>query len=473
MKIQFTISRQAVSGLALLLLTLAGCAGPESRRTGSGPAATTPVYDVIVVGAGLSGLTTAKELIRAKHSVLVLEATNRIGGRTITDRSFSVPIDFGAAWIHGTDKNPLTKIVDELNFRREKTKLDGRVFIGNHQLNDEEMKALEKDTEVAEDQMAQAAKAGRDQAVSDFVPSRSVYRALIASNIGPLESGAEADKTSSADSAAFHSEPDDFVAEGIGAFVARFGRDVPVQLNSPVTAIRYGGDAGNGVVVETRSGSGAAQTYRGRRVVVTVSTGILAARRIVFAPELPDSKWEAIRSLPMGLLNKVVFEFPKDVFANEVTSEWVLHQRPGQPAGRTPEVMAFVIKPLGADMAVGFYGADQARDFEKRGDQAAIDYAKAALTDMYGKEVVSRILDKKTKVTHWGQDPWTLGAYSAALPGKSAMHAELAKPVGDRVFFAGEACGPPEFNGSLAAAYVAGREASRLIVESLAREVRR
>src|SRR5207249_11440303 len=63
-------------------------------------------------------------------------------------------------------------------------------------------------------------------------------------------------------------------------FVAHFGRNVRVQLNSPVTAIHYGADTGGGVVVETATGG----KYRGRRVVVTVSTGILAARRIAFHP---------------------------------------------------------------------------------------------------------------------------------------------------------------------------------------------
>jgi hypothetical protein len=53
------------------------------------------------------------------------------------------------------------------------------------------------------------------------------------------------------------------------------------------------------------------------------------------------------------------------------------------------------------------------------------------------------------------------------------MHAELARPVADRVFFAGEACGPPEFNGSLAAAYVAGLQASRQVQASLAADVTR
>ncbi len=49
------------------------------------------------------------------------------------------------------------------------------------------------------------------------------------------------------------------------------------------------------------------------------------------------------------------------------------------------------------------------------------------------------------------------------------MHAEMARPVADRVFFAGEACGPAEFNGSLPAAFISGLQASRAVQASLAK----
>ena len=83
--------------------------------------------------------------------------------------------------------------------------------------------------------------------------------------------------------------------------------------------------------------------------------------------------------------------------------------------------------------------------------------------------MVAHIRNDATRVTRWGQNPWSLGSYSAALPGASKMHTVMARPVADRVFFAGEACGPPEFNGSLPAAFVSGLEASRAVQESLGR----
>jgi monoamine oxidase len=196
---------------------------------------------------------------------------------------------------------------------------------------------------------------------------------------------------------------------------------------------------------------------------VTVSTGVLAAGKIAFEPPLPERKRHAIAGLPMGLLNKVIFEFRSDVFPQSaIPNSWVLHDGPGR------DDMAFVVKPFGAAAAIGFYGGRKAWELERLGDQAAIRHATGRLKQMYGDRIEAEI--QRVRVTHWGKNPWTLGSYSSARPGQSQMHPVMAEPLGDRLFFAGEACGPVEFNGSLAAAYVSALEASRGLLASLQEE---
>lgn len=64
---------------------------------------------IIIIGAGVSGLTVATGLSR---DFLVLEARDRIGGRVYTNDK---NMDMGAAWIHGSENNPLNQFIDYNN----------------------------------------------------------------------------------------------------------------------------------------------------------------------------------------------------------------------------------------------------------------------------------------------------------------------------------------------------------------------
>ena len=57
-------------------------------------------YDVIVVGAGLAGLTAARELRHAGRRVLVLEGRDRVGGRAFTGGFEGTDVEFGGAYVH-------------------------------------------------------------------------------------------------------------------------------------------------------------------------------------------------------------------------------------------------------------------------------------------------------------------------------------------------------------------------------------
>lgn len=434
--------------LVTLVAVLAGCVtlGRDAVAPVGGGRA-----DVIIVGAGVAGLTAAKQLDKAGVKVLVLEAQDRIGGRALVDtKTFSVPIDYGAAWFHGIETNPLDEMADKMGFHRVDTNLDGPIFVGNRPATEAENQACEDAYHQIEKAMEAAAEAGRDPAVADLVKDAPCAE-LMMDNVARFESAAEADDTSAVDAALFGSEDDDFVREGMGTFVAAYGKDVPVRLKSVVTQVHH--DPA-GVTVELASG----ERFQGKRVLVTVSTGVLAAGKIVFDPPLPQWKLDAIAALPMGVLNKVVVEFKTDIFGDTPDNSWVMWDGPDR------DNIAFVIKPLSAPIAVGFYGAKQARDYEKD-DAAALAHVKGALRQMYGPRVDSEL--SRTGLTHWGSNPYTLGSYSAARPGGSKMHAVMAKPVDDRVFFAGEACARPLFNGSLAGAYETAVDASKLIIASL------
>ena len=537
------VGTRAAAMTAVLILLSAGCTRalrPDEATPLDTPSPAdcnkTTGYDVIIVGAGMSGLTAAKELRRgnADIQVLVLEATDRIGGRARTLKK-GPPIDLGGAWLHGVATNQLTGIADSMGFKRVTTHLQEPYFTENGQISRETARVFWNINERFELLLSEAARkqlsrqsckglaslqspddmrdlklqkweqlelmrqfcahltAQRSDKASDYLPIADdpSLGALLSANAGPLESGRNAEQTSTVDASEFEADDDALLEKGLGNFVEAYGQGAPVCLNSPVTRITY---REGGVEVEVAGG----KRYEGRKALVTVSTGVLKANKITFDPALPKEKVDAINNLPMGNLQKVIIDFKdqEGLLPEADANSWVLY------VDAKKEVMAFVIRPLDKNIAIGFYGGEQARLYEANCnnapggkplpperqpcDEQAVRRAQEALGKMYPKTGIAQAVEKADiYVTRWSLDPWTEGAYSAANPGaylpedggKMPVREQLYRPLpfsedekdnpSHQVFFAGEACASPMYNGSLAGAYESGLRAARAMLSEL------
>ena len=94
-----------------------------STAKASGPAVKT--VDVIVIGAGFSGLAAARALGRAGKSVLVLEARDRVGGRTKPGQIAGHTIDLGGMWV-GPTQTRLLALGEEYGARRYLSPIEGK-----------------------------------------------------------------------------------------------------------------------------------------------------------------------------------------------------------------------------------------------------------------------------------------------------------------------------------------------------------
>jgi len=403
--------------------------------------------DVVIVGAGTAGLSAAKTLKKFGYSVIVLEAEAFVGGRCRTDNStFKIPFDVGGSWLHSAKINPLARLAEKHGVCLHKENWDWTwIYSNGALLSPPQVKEYSKYHTSMWREINKAGAEYIDQSVEKTLP-KSPWKKLVKNLIAPML-GADPDVVSSADVYQYADAKGDWLlAGGLGAFIKNLHSDVDVVINCPVSKIDYSGD---GVKVESSAGS-----INAKYVILTVSTGVLAAEHIKFIPQLPKWKLEAINLLPTGLLNKIGLEFD---------TSWQGTQQ-GQVANYLVNDNDFCSINFGfynTNLAVGFVAGRFAEQLENEGVGAATNFCLEGLKAIFGNNVTKYI--HKTTETAWKGNLYTLGSYSYALPGSVDARLLLSKTLADRLFFAGEAT-MLNAQATVHGAYLSGIEVAEKIV---------
>lgn len=408
--------------------------------------------DVVVIGAGSAGLAAARTLIDQGRSVVVIEARDRIGGRAHTDTAtFGVPFDRGCSWLHSADKNPYAALAKSWGFTtRNQDNADETVRVGTRDANGSENAQYGRAWDGLQDAMAAAGAAGQDVSAASVSPRDLPWIEVCEAWVGPMSMGMDLENVSCLDWYQLDdTDPNDIIAEGFGTLVARFGEGVPVALGTPATRVRWGGP---GVQVETPKG-----TIQARAAIVTASTGVLGAGTIAFDPVLPVWKQEAIADVPMGLLAKIPLLFDGARF--DLASEgWLTYHTTSR------EACFFLTWPWDQNLLIGFVGGGFGFELSAAGADAAVDFARGELRKILGADADKAFV--RGGFTDWASDPWALGGYAAARPGRTAQRGKLAAALDERVFFAGEAVAGP-FAMTCGGAYLSGEAVALDVARTL------
>ncbi len=411
--------------------------------------------DVVVVGAGSAGLAAARTLLDEGLSVLVLEAAGRMGGRAWTEGdTFGVPFDHGCSWITGPADLPYVAMAREWGFTLHDHNSAGEsLFVGDRKATGQERDEYDRAWDAINSALDKAGRDGLDVAASTVVASDMPFSGVSQTWMGAMDFSVDFDELSTLDNWNFGNAGAYYmIREGYGTLVVRDGFDLPVKLQTPVTAIDWSGE---GVAVETPSG-----TVRARACIVTVSTGVLGSGNISFVPALPLWKQEAIDRLPMGLLMKIALEFDGVRFGLGDNNWLTYHVQNLLPA----RACYFLTFPFGFDLVIGFTGGRFGRELAAAGSDAAVDFALGELVAIFGNDARKHFV--RGLATDWDSNPWTRGAYAAALPGHHGARDELARPVADRIFFAGEATAAPWYQLA-GGAWLNGRSVARKVAAIL------
>lgn len=409
--------------------------------------------DVVIIGAGVAGLAAAKAARPAGLTTRVIEAKPRIGGRAYTETASlrGIPFDHGAMWLHSASENPLVAVADRLGFSYRKTRRGRRIRLATRWASAAERRDWLAFETAGLRAIEAAARAGRDMAISDAIPRDSRWTSLFDRWV-TVFAGVDPDAGSTLDYVRYRDLDQDWpVRDGFGALIAAWGQDVEVALKTPARSIERTRD---GVRVTTARGA-----IDARVAIVTVSTAVLGAEAIRFDPPLPDWKRAAIAAVPMGPVNKVAILFDRDVFGMPAQSS-------ASFVAPYPDIFGFQIRPFGRNLATAHLGGRFAIEMERAGEAAIVALALDRLQAMFGSSIARRVV--AGVATAWASDPFIGGGYSAALPGRAHLRSDLARPVHERIFFAGEAT-HPHFFSAAHGAYLSGAAAVAALPRGLGR----
>lgn len=387
--------------------------------------------DVVVIGAGVAGLAASMELERRGVRHVVIEAKAVPGGRAVCDdHSFGFPYDLGAFWLSDDGDNPLLDVARRQGFDTSDTQFpwpEMPMLLGESWETAAESEDRRRYNTAAFQAMAAIADGQRDLPLVAMVDAASRWYPILNSWVGMLHNR-PMEVVSAIDQTRLRHGTYRQVKQGMGTLVHHWARSVQVLIDCPAEAIDW---RGPDVVVRTKRG-----TINAKKVIITVSTGVLAAGELVFHPELPQRTREALAGLPMGNVNRIALQFDRDVFGDRCVPVF----------GRylSPERYIYVMNRLvGQNVALGYVGSDLADALEAKPDEEAVELLVGALNVALGTDVGRHV--KKSVCTRWRSDRWTRGAYAMALPGCANARRQLREPVGNRLFFAGEATSVHQF----------------------------
>ncbi len=404
--------------------------------------------DIVVVGAGAAGLAAGRDLRRAGASFVILEARDRLGGRAWTVDRGGWPIDLGCGWLHSADENPFVGVAEERGVALDRSAAAWEKPAWNGNFSDADQARFREGWQAFYERLEAGAQDEPDRPASDFLEPGSPWNALIDAGSTYIN-GAELPRVSTQD---FHRYRDTEInwrtPGGYGALIAGLGDDLPIERDCAVVAIDH---AGKRLRIETAKGS-----LDARAAIVTVSTNLLAAQAIRFAPALPN-KVEAAANLPLGLADKtfLAVEGAQDLPAE--TRLYGARDRVG--------MASYHLRPFGRPLIECYFGGAFAHDLERAGESAFADYAIADIASALGSQWRARLTP--LAASRWSLDPLARGSYSRARVGHADARATLAAPVDGRLFFAGEATSRADFS-TAHGAYRSGLAAARAAAERVA-----
>ncbi|MFN9660236.1 MAG: flavin monoamine oxidase family protein [Cyanobacteriota bacterium] len=450
--------------------------------------------EVVVGGAGLSGLICARQLRRRGHQVRLLEARRHPGGRLRSCPTALGPeVDLGGQWV-GRTHHRLVALLEELRLRRFPSHYDGDgIFHWQGEprrapleerfadsllffqpfalgLNPEEVRQVLRLHDSLRRLVAQVpAHAPWNTPDARALDQTTIDAWLNAHQAGPLarcvfrwltrlggSGGFEPHESSllhlawTQAVAPQDDTPEAWLVEGVlGQVGRRLAEELAdsLQLRAPVTAIEE-------TAVGVRVHHSAGETLEARAVVVALPPPLRLGIR--FSPPLPPAWTALLQRSPMGGMVKVLALYPEAFWREEGLSGLGVGDLPllgltadSSPPGGRPGILA------------SFIAADTAAHWQRQDPQTRKARVLADLAAYWGPKAAT---PTELILHNWNEEPWTQGAFTSFLtPGAWSTHGMVWQQPHGRVIWAGTEAAlrwPGYFEGAIEAGLAAAEQAA-------------
>lgn len=417
-------------------------------------------HDVVIIGAGAAGLAAGQALSSAAVDFIILEASERIGGRAHTDEtSDAFPIELGAEFIHG-DNAPTHRLLLSAHMKTVPVARMANLWWGEsggaavhweqlpppltaefRRLFDDYSRlaavSLAEDCSLA-DYLRQLGWGEASLARADVLFAQTCCASLDDLSCYDLIREMRADRAGAGEAR---------LQEGYGAFLRWYARDLPIRQGTIARRIEWGR---GGVTISTDS-----ETYRARKAIITIPVALLQLGALVFHPPLSARKRWAIEAFRTAPATKLIYRFRKALWDDKCT--YLAH------TGRAARWWPSRYQQSDNVLMCCYVTDARALWFDAMKETEALENGLAELAQLLG--VTFRALKDElvwARRVSWARQPFARGGYAHLPSGSAQARPLLAEPEGDVLFFAGEATAfdsnPQTVHGALESGWRAARQ---------------